>query len=112
MELLAAAPLICLLAVGVAQLACAGFAQWQLHEAARDAARASHVVANRMGNRAAERAAVRVGRDVVGGLGEELRVRQVDAGDVVVSAKLPLLAPYRQLFASPPRLSARSRFGR
>lgn len=111
-ELLAAVPLVCALATGVGQLAFAGYAQWQLHEAARDAARASHVVAYRSGSRAAERAATRIGRDALAGLGSRLRLRQRTAGDVVLTLDLPLLPPYRQITSGKLKLRAHARFGR
>ncbi len=110
-ELLAALPLVCALAAGAGQLAFAGYAQWKLHEAARDAARTSRVVAYRAGSRAGERAATRIGRDALGGLARHMRLRQRAAGDVSLTLDLPLLPPYAQLTKRKLLLHARSRFG-
>lgn len=110
-ELLAVLPLCALLALAGCQFVYAGYAQWQLHEAARDAARESYVVGGRRDDQAARRSAERVARDALGGLSSAMRVRQPRRGDVRVTLRLPLLGPFAALRGGGLRLAARARFG-
>ena len=81
-ELVAVAPLVCLVALALAQLAVAGFALWSAGDAARAGARAEHV-----GGDAAEAAR----SALPGWLEREARIEA--GGPVEVRVEAPALVP-------------------
>jgi Flp pilus assembly protein TadG len=110
-ELLAVLPLVGVVACLVAQAGYLGFANWRLHEAARDAARAAYVARSRSGDDAAARAARRSASDAIGSLARDLNVSRLRSGEVQLSVAAPLIAPFELIAGRRPILRARARFG-
>jgi hypothetical protein len=109
-ELLAALPLIALVAMTAWQMVVAGHGWWKLREAARVSARELHVAAGR-GERpaAARRDAQRMARAVVGpSVAPSLKLTTV-AGRTRVAANLPVI-PVFAIIGDGPQVVTEARF--
>lgn len=109
-ELLAALPLIALVAMTAWQMVVAGHGWWKLREAARVSARELHVATSRGdGESAAKRAAERMARAVVGpSMARSLKVAEED-GRSRVSARIQLVPTFAWL-GDGPKFTIESRF--
>lgn len=111
-ELLFALPLVLIVMFAGWQIVVAGHTWWKVSEVARAATRAHYVA----GQRGDQRAGIRRGREMADALlasspQASRRIRVLRSGEVVVSARVPLVAPFRAALGadSGPRVSASSR---
>lgn len=106
-ELVLAIPLMAIVLLAGLQLVVAGHAWWKLQESARLAARERYVAEQRGALDGGKRRALRVGSAL---LGDSRQIRFSSDGSVLVSAKIPLIEPFRSAIgdAGVPRLTARS----
>ncbi|MGB0871596.1 MAG: hypothetical protein ACPGYP_00510 [Solirubrobacterales bacterium] len=111
-ELLAALPVIALVALSAWQLTVAGHTWWRLTEAARVAAREAHVGRQRGDERGGRRQATALATAVVGGdPARQTKARFSAGGKVSISARVPLVGPFALVGDSrSPRLTAQSGF--
>lgn len=117
-ELLLALPVAMLILVASWQAVLAGHSWWQLSESARVAARAAYV-SSRGGPVIADRARIRADADRMAArvlppaMDGEHRTSVTRTGAVVVSARLPLVAPLAAAIGRnrAPRITARSKIG-
>lgn len=106
-ELIAALPIVALLALAMWQLAVAGHDWWRLTEAARVAAREVHVGRQRGDDRAARRRADAMVRALSG----SARLTVYDDGTVRLVDRVGLIGPFRVIGARrAPRMDLKSRF--
>lgn len=109
-ELLAALPLIALVAMTAWQLVVAGHGWWKLREAARVSARELHVAAGRGdSSAAARRGAERMARAVVGPAMARSLTLSATGGRARVSARIQVVPVYAVL-GDGPDVSAEARF--
>lgn len=111
-ELLAALPVIALVAFSAWQLTVAGHAWWRLTEAARVAAREAHVGRQRGDERGGQRRAADLASSVIGGdRTRRTRTRFLTGGKVSVSARMPLVGPFAVIGDTrAPRIAVESGF--
>ena len=108
-ELIAALPIIALLALAAWQLAVAGHDWWRLTEAARVAAREVHVGRQR----GDDRAAVKRANEMVQAVSRSARLTVADDGTVRLVDRVGLVGPFRVVGADrAPRMDVASRFAR
>lgn len=107
-ELIAALPIIALLALAVWQLAIAGHSWWRLTEAARVAAREIHVGQQRGDERVAEKRA----KGMVRAISRTAKLTVGRDGGVELADRVPLIGPFAVIGAQrAPRIEASTRFG-
>lgn len=108
-ELIAALPIVALLALAAWQLAVAGHDWWRLTEAARVAAREVHVGRQRGDDRAARRRA----DAIVRALSRSARLTVEHDGTVRVVDRVGLVGPFQAIGAQrAPRIDVESRFAK